>query len=93
MRTPDDLIARYTNSGGTLTPGTIMFGGTLPAIGGIAEPDGEEEHQQGRPLQDDLPGSRVELLPGQGDQRRVQGQDRQLAQGPELEREAIAHAL
>ncbi len=36
MRTPDDLIARYTNSGGTLTPGTIMFGGTLPAIGGIA---------------------------------------------------------
>ena len=36
MRAPDDLIARYRKAGGTLTPGTIMFGGTLPAIGGIA---------------------------------------------------------
>lgn len=35
MRTPDDLIARYSG-GGALAPGTVMFGGTLPAIGGIA---------------------------------------------------------
>ena len=32
MRTPDDLIQRY---GKALTPGTIMMGGTLNAIGGI----------------------------------------------------------
>jgi len=32
MRTPDDLIARY---GAGLAPGTIMFGGTLAAIGGV----------------------------------------------------------
>jgi len=35
MRAPDDLIARYTD-GAALAPGTVMFGGTLPAIGGIA---------------------------------------------------------
>jgi len=32
LRTPADLAARY---GGALTPGTVMFGGTLGAIGGI----------------------------------------------------------
>jgi hypothetical protein len=32
MRRPDDLIARH---GSTLTPGTVMFCGTLGAIGGI----------------------------------------------------------
>jgi hypothetical protein len=32
MRRPDDLIARY---GSTLAPGTVMFCGTLGAIGGI----------------------------------------------------------
>ena len=36
MRTPDDLIQRYTEGGGALTAGTVIFGGTLPAIGGIA---------------------------------------------------------
>ena len=35
MRAPDDLIGRYS-SGTALAPGTVMFGGTLPAIGGIA---------------------------------------------------------
>jgi hypothetical protein len=35
MRTPDDLIARYTASGGNLLPGTVMMSGTLNAIGGI----------------------------------------------------------
>jgi len=38
MRTPDDLIGRYTDGGG-LSDGTLMFGGTLPAIGGIAPAD------------------------------------------------------
>ena len=32
MRRPDDLISRY---GSTLAPGTVMFCGTLGAIGGI----------------------------------------------------------
>lgn len=32
MRTPDDLIGRY---GAALQPGTVMFCGTLAAIGGI----------------------------------------------------------
>ena len=32
MRTPADLIARY---GKALAPGTVMFCGTLAAIGGI----------------------------------------------------------
>ncbi len=35
MRTPDDLIARYTASGGSVKPGTVMMSGTLNAIGGI----------------------------------------------------------
>ena len=35
MRTPDDLIKRYAGST-ALAPGTVMFGGTLPAIGGVA---------------------------------------------------------
>ena len=35
MRTPGDLIGRYSQ-GAALAPGTVMFGGTLPAIGGIA---------------------------------------------------------
>ncbi|MGL5363625.1 MAG: DUF2848 domain-containing protein [Bosea sp. (in: a-proteobacteria)] len=34
LRMPRDLIARWT-SGGMLKPGTLMFGGTLGAIGGI----------------------------------------------------------
>lgn len=34
LRTPDDLIARYTQRA-TLSPGTVMFGGTLGAIGGV----------------------------------------------------------
>ncbi len=36
MRTPEDLIARYSDGGAALAPGTLMFGGTLPAIGGVA---------------------------------------------------------
>ena len=32
MRRPDDLITRY---GSPLAPGTVMFCGTLSAIGGI----------------------------------------------------------
>jgi len=35
MRHPDDLIDGYRQSGGTFRDGTAMFGGTLPAIGGI----------------------------------------------------------
>jgi len=35
MRAPDDLIRRYSDSR-ALAPGTVMFGGTLPAIGGVA---------------------------------------------------------
>ncbi|MGL4975522.1 MAG: DUF2848 domain-containing protein [Bosea sp. (in: a-proteobacteria)] len=34
LRTPHDLIARWTTDG-KLKPGTLMFGGTLGAIGGI----------------------------------------------------------
>jgi hypothetical protein len=34
LRTPDDLMARWT-AGAGLKPGTVMFGGTLGAIGGI----------------------------------------------------------
>jgi Protein of unknown function (DUF2848) len=34
LRAPGDLIARWTN-GGSLAPGTAMFGGTLAAMGGI----------------------------------------------------------
>ncbi len=41
LRTPDDLIARWT-SGGALLPGTLMFGGTLGAIGGIRPAAGFE---------------------------------------------------
>ena len=32
---PEQLIERFVNSGGALLGGTIMFGGTVPAIGGI----------------------------------------------------------
>lgn len=35
MRTPDDLISRYTGGGNTLPPGTVMMSGTLNAIGGV----------------------------------------------------------
>ena len=35
MRTPADLIARYTGGGTTLPAGTVMMSGTLNAIGGI----------------------------------------------------------
>jgi hypothetical protein len=34
LRSPDDLMQRYSNQA-TLPPGTLMFGGTLGAIGGI----------------------------------------------------------
>ncbi len=34
MRSPADLIGRYTD-GGTLADGTAMFSGTFPAIGGV----------------------------------------------------------
>ena len=36
IRSPDDLIARYMEGEDVLEPGTFMFGGTLPAIGGIS---------------------------------------------------------
>ncbi len=32
---PQQLIERYINSSGNLSAGTIIFGGTVPAIGGI----------------------------------------------------------
>ena len=35
---PEDLIARWTGGAG-LKPGTVMFGGTLGAIGGIRPAD------------------------------------------------------
>lgn len=35
MRTPQDLISRYTSAGGALADGSVMFCGTLGAIGGI----------------------------------------------------------
>ncbi|KAB2918385.1 MAG: DUF2848 domain-containing protein [Hyphomicrobiaceae bacterium] len=35
MRTPDDLIGRYTGGGSTLPPGTVLMSGTLNAIGGV----------------------------------------------------------
>ena len=35
MRTPDDLIARYTAAAAACEPGTVMMSGTLNAIGGI----------------------------------------------------------
>ncbi|WP_298722033.1 DUF2848 domain-containing protein [uncultured Ferrovibrio sp.] len=34
LRSPDDLMTRYRNEA-SLPPGTLMFGGTLGAIGGI----------------------------------------------------------
>ncbi len=34
LRSPGDLMQRYSNQA-TLPPGTLMFGGTLGAIGGI----------------------------------------------------------
>lgn len=39
MRAPLDLIERYTASGGVWAPGTVMFGGTLAARGGIRPAD------------------------------------------------------
>lgn len=36
MRAPNDLIARYTDGKSALADGTVMFCGTLPAIGGVA---------------------------------------------------------
>jgi hypothetical protein len=35
LRPPLDLIARWLGHGETLAPGTLMFGGTLAAIGGV----------------------------------------------------------
>ncbi|MGL4323389.1 MAG: DUF2848 domain-containing protein [Beijerinckiaceae bacterium] len=35
LRTPADLIARWLPAGHSLQPGTLIFGGTLSAIGGI----------------------------------------------------------
>ncbi len=39
MRSPLDLIERYTANGGHWKPGTVMFGGTLAAKGGIRPAD------------------------------------------------------
>ena len=39
MRAPEDIIGRYTDGGAALAPATVMFGGTLPAIGGVAPAD------------------------------------------------------
>lgn len=39
MRAPDDIIGRYMQGASALVPSTLMFGGTLPAIGGIAPAD------------------------------------------------------
>ena len=38
MLHPHDLISGYAR-GGSLEEGTVMFGGTLPAIGGIQPAD------------------------------------------------------
>ena len=38
LRHPDDLILRYWGARG-LAAGTLMFGGTMPAIGGIRPAD------------------------------------------------------
>ncbi len=35
MRDPRDTVARYEAVGHALRPGTVMFGGTLPVLGGI----------------------------------------------------------
>lgn len=39
MRAPLDLIERYEGAHGKFTPGTVMFGGTLAAKGGIRPAD------------------------------------------------------
>lgn len=39
MRAPVDLIGRYEAGHGKFTPGTVMFGGTLAAKGGIRPAD------------------------------------------------------
>jgi hypothetical protein len=39
MLHPRDLIAGYVREGGSLEQDTVMFGGTLPAIGGIQPAD------------------------------------------------------
>jgi hypothetical protein len=39
MLSPQDLIAGYARNGGMLNEGTLMFGGTFPAIGGIRPAD------------------------------------------------------
>lgn len=39
MRMPLELIERYQADGGTWAPGTVMFGGTLAAHGGIRPAD------------------------------------------------------
>ncbi|MGL5114823.1 MAG: DUF2848 family protein, partial [Beijerinckiaceae bacterium] len=41
LRPPADLIQRWTD-GGALMPGTLMFGGTIAAIGGIRPASGFE---------------------------------------------------
>ena len=35
MRPPQDLMARFEAAGGSLAPRTLMYCGTLPAIGGV----------------------------------------------------------
>ena len=39
MLHPQDLIAGYSSDGGSLNDGTVMFGGTLAAMGGIRPAD------------------------------------------------------
>ena len=49
MLHPQDLIARYVQEGGSFDEGGAMFGGTLPAIGGI-EPAGRFEFELEDPV-------------------------------------------
>jgi hypothetical protein len=49
MLHPKDLIARYVQEGGSFDDGSAMFGGTLPAIGGI-QPAGRFEFELEDPV-------------------------------------------
>ncbi len=40
MLPPTDLMARFEASGGTMPPGTLMYCGTLPVLGGIRPASG-----------------------------------------------------
>ncbi len=49
MLDPRDLLARYAQDGGRFEDGSAMFGGTLPAIGGI-QPAGRFEFELEDPV-------------------------------------------